>query len=160
MAIDITRNATHKIFFPSKVASFNVGSPHTYNMTLGAAHDNGDLIVRDVTSWNSFDNYDEDTAGTITFSGIVRGQDADGLWRVEVLSVSQDAVIVYNSPVSEYPQRELQDPGLFYNAEGETAIGGELIRGDQLLLSESAFTGTLAVDAAVAYDASTKKYTI
>lgn len=157
MAVDITKG-THKKAFMSKV--FAVENGHIFNVTLGAAHDNGDLIVRDVTSWNSFDNYDEDTAGTITFSGVVRGQGANGGWYVEVLSVSQDVLFAYNSPVMPYPEREFQDEALFYNAIGDVVQGIPLERGDIIELSEDAFTGTIAVDAAVTYTAATNKYTI
>ncbi len=157
MAIDITKGS-HKVAFMSKV--FAVENGHIFNVTLGAAHDNGDLIVRDVTSWNSFDNYDEDTAGTITFSGIVRGQGANGGWYVEVLSVSQDVLFAYNAPISPYPEREFQDESLFYNAQGDVVQGIPLERGDIIELSEDAFTGTIAVDAAVTYTAATNKYTI
>lgn len=157
MAIDITKGS-HKVAFMSKI--FAVENGHIFNMTLGANHDNGDLIVRDVTSWNSFDNYDEDTAGTITFSGVIRGEGANGGYYVEVLSVSQDVLFAYNSPVSPYSQREFQDESLFFNESGDVVQGIPLERGDIFELSANAFTGTIATDAAVTYDASTNKYII
>ena len=157
MAVDIQKGS-HKVAFLSKV--FAAENGHIFNMTLGANHDNGDLIVRDVTSWNSFDNYDEDTAGTITFSGVIRGQGANGGYYVEVLSVSQDVLFVYNSPIGPYPERELRDESLFYNAQGDVVQGIPLQRGDIIELSADAFTGTIADDAAVVYTAATNTYDI
>lgn len=157
MAIDLTKGS-RQVAFMSKV--FAVENGHIYNLTVAKDRDNGQLAVRDVTSWNSFDNYDEDTAGTITFSGVIRGQGANGGYYVEVLSVSQDVLFVYNSPVSEYAERELQDESLFYNKAGDVVQGIPLERGDIIELSANAFTGTIADDAAVTYDASTDKYVI
>lgn len=157
MAIDITKG-NHNVAFMSKV--FAVENGHIFNLTIAKDRDNGQLAVRDVTSWNSFDNYDEDDAGTITFSGLVRGQGANGGYYVEVLSVSQDVLFVYNSPVSEYAERELQDESLFYNKAGETVQGIPLERGDIIELSAIAFTGTISDDASVSYDKSTEKYIV
>lgn len=159
MAIDI-RKGSHKVAFLSKVAASNVGSPHVFNITLENDHDNGDLVVRDVTAWESFDNYAEDTSGTITFSGVIRGKGANGGYYVEVLSVSADVVLVYNSPVSPYPEKELQDESLFYNEDGDVVQGISLIRGDIVELSANAFTGTIVDGATVVYNSSTKKYDI
>lgn len=157
MAIDL-RKGSHYAAFPSKL--FAVENGHIYNLTLSEVKDNGMLAVRDVTSLNSFDNYDEDTAGTITFSGVVRGQAANGNWYVEVLEVSEDVLWVYNSPVSEYPERDLQDESLFYNEVGDVVQGMPLSRGDIFEISANAFTGTLADGAVVTFDASTKKYIV
>lgn len=157
MAIDITKGS-RQTFFPSKV--FAVENGHVFNMTLAKDRANGELAVRDVTTWNSFDNYNEDTSGTIEFSGAIRGQAANGKYYVEVYSVSQDVVVIYNSPVSEYSEREFQDENLFYNKAGEVAQGIPLQRGDIFELSANAFTGTIAEDATVSYDAATEKYVI
>ena len=139
MAIDL-RKGSHYSAFLSKI--FAVENGHIFNLTLADAKDNGMLTVRDVTSWNSFDNYDEDTSGTITFSGVIRGEGANGGYYVEVLSVSQDVLFVYNSPVSEYPERALQDEALFYMESGEVAKAYTLSKGDIILLSTHAFNGT------------------
>lgn len=168
--IDITKG-THKVFFPSKL--FAVENGHIFNITLAANHDNGEIVVRDTSSWNSFDNYDENEDGVITMTGVIRGQGANGGYYVEVLTAeaaqdstsgtatyANDLVLVYNSPVSEYSERELQDEALFYNAAGEVAQGFTLQRGDIFEISSDAFTGTIADDALVEYDAATKKYVI
>jgi hypothetical protein len=88
------------------------------------------------------------------------GQGANGGYYVEVLSVSQDVLFVYNSPVSEYAERELQDESLFHNKAGETVQGIPLERGDIIELSAVAFTGTISDDASVSYDKSTEKYIV
>lgn len=170
MAIDITKGS-HKVAFMSKIAAAENGTPHIYNVTLAADHDNGELVVRNTESWNSFDNYDENEDGEITFTGVIRGLGANGGYYVEVLTASaaqeasgtaypEDLCLVYNSPVSEYAERDLQDESLFYNEEGDVVQGINLIRGDIIELSSDAFTGTIATDASVSYDASTKKYVI
>ncbi len=151
--VDITKG-THKWGFLSKVASAQTGSPHIFNVTLAANHDNFDLVVRG--DWRAFDNYDEDTTATVSFSGVVQEKAADGTWYVEV--VSSNAVLVYNSPVSPYAEKEFQDEGLFYNKAGETAEGLSLIAGDIISLSENAFNKTPAVGDSVTY--ANGKYTV
>lgn len=157
MAIDITKGS-RQVAFLSKI--FAVENGHIYNLTIAKDRDNGQLAVRDVTTWNSFDNYDEDTSGTITFSGVIRGEGANGGYYVEVLSVSDDVLFVYNSPVSEYAEISLQDESLFYNESGDVVQGIPLERGDIFEISENAFSGTIADDAAVTYDSSTDLYVI
>ena len=156
MAIDITKGS-HKVAFPSKVASAQSGSPHVYNITLDADHDNGDLVIRDTASWNSFDNYDEGT-GTLTFSGIIR--EDKGVFYVEVVSAGADVVMVYNAPVSPYSEKDLQDESLFYNAEGDVVQGLSLIKGDIIELSADAFSSTPVEDKTVTYNATTNKYVV
>ena len=157
MAIDLTKGS-RQVAFLSKI--FAVENGHIFNLTVAKDRDNGQLVVRDVTTWNSFDNYDEDTEGDITFSGIIRGKGANGGYYVEVLSVSTDALLVYNSPVSEYAERSLQDESLFYNEAGDVVQGIPLERGDIFELSANSFTGTIADDASVSYDADTDKYVV
>lgn len=135
MSIDI-RKGTHKWGFLSKVASAQTGSPHIYNITLAADHDNFDLVLKG--AWKAFDNYNEDTTGSISFTGVVQDKAADGTWYVEV--VSTNALLVYNSPVSPYAEKEFQDESLFFNKQGETAEGFSLIAGDIISVSESAFS--------------------
>lgn len=159
MAIDITKGA-HKAMFPSKVNSAMKQGGHVFNVTLINDHDNGDLVVRD-TAWTSFDNYAE-TETEATFTGIVQGESTSNPdhWFVEVLTVADDVVAVYNSPVSPYAEKSLQDETLFYNEAGDVVQGMTLSRGDLLELSENAFSGTLAVGASVTYDAANNLYVI
>lgn len=153
MALDITKGA-HKYGFLNKVASAQTGSPHIHNVTLAADHDNFDLVVKG--DWVSFDNYEEDTAATVSFSGIVREKTSEGTWYIEV--VSSNALLVYNAPVSPYSEKEFQDESLFYNADGETAEGFTLIAGDIFSVSENGFNKAPKAGDAVTY--TNGKYTV
>lgn len=146
MAIDLTKGS-HKRGFLNKVASAQTGSPHVFNVTLAQDHDNFDLVVRG--DWKAFDNYEEDTAATVSFSGIVREKTSEGTWYIEV--VSSNALLVYNSPVSPYPQQELQDEELFYNLSGETSDGLSLISGDIYSVSENGFSKAPTAGDTVSY---------
>lgn len=152
--VDI-RTGTHIEAFPTKVAAM-AGSPHTYNVTLAENHDNGTLLLRTL-KWNSYDNYDEDTTGTISFAGYIQGKAANGNWYVEVKE-DTDALLVYNTPKSEYAEEELKDESLFYNAAGESVEGISLIKGDLFELSTLAFNGTPEAGKSVTY--SNGKYVV
>ena len=154
MAVDINKG-THKIAFPNKLLAM-MGGRHTYNVTLAANHDNGELILR-TTKWNSFDNYDEATNGTITFAGYIQGQAADGTWYIEV-TADTDALLVYNTPVSPYVEFELKDDALFYNAKDETVEGISLAKGDIFSVSTNGFNGTPVAGKTVSY--SNGKYVV
>ena len=160
--IDLSKNL-HKAIFPSKVNSAMEQGGHIYNVTLTNDHDNGDLIKRD-TTWVGFDRFGESSTAVAAadFTGVVLGESTSnpGYWFVQVLTVADDVVLVYNSPISPYPQRELQDEKLFVNEAGDTAQGFELSRGDVFEVSANGFSGTLAANAAVTFDAATKKYAI
>lgn len=162
MAIDIVKGS-HKGFFPSKVAAANGNSAHIYNVVLSANHDNGELIKRN-TTWAAFDQFGESSTAVAAadFTGNVLGasQSNPGYWYVQVLTVANDVVVVYNSPVSEYGERDLQDEKLFYNKTGDVVQGISLMRGDILELSANAFSGTVAANAAVTYDKTNKVYAI
>lgn len=140
MAIDLVKNTTHVVFFPSKMLA-GMGGAHQYNITLTANHDNGTLVGRG--AWNSFDNYTEGAvAATNDFAGIIRQVNPDDstLFYVEATADS-DLLIVYNSPKSEYPEAELQNLKLFYNKAGETVRAYSIRKGDIFMLSVDAFTG-------------------
>ncbi len=153
MAIDLTKGS-HKYGFLNKIASAQTGSPHIFNVELAANHDNFDLVVRG--DWKSFDNYEEDTSATVSFSGIVQEKTSEGTWYIEV--VSSNALLVYNSPVSPYSEMELQDESLFYNLQGETAEGFSLIAGDIFSVSENGFNKTPKAGDTVVY--TNGKYTV
>lgn len=148
MAIDITKGS-HVVAFPSKVAAAS-GSPHIFNINVDGNTDNGSLILKG--AFNHLDNYDEDTTGTVTFSGVILGKATDtaNSWYVEV-TANTDALFVFNSPVSPYPERDLQDESLFYNADGDTVKAYSLIKGDVVSLSANAFNGTPVAGKAVSY---------
>lgn len=143
MAIDITKG-THNVAFPSKMLA-SMGGAHQYNITLTANHDNGTLVARG--TWNSFDNYNEGTVaasgGNNDFAGVIRQVNPDDstLWYVEITANSADLLFVYNSDISEYSERDLQNPSLFYNKAGEVVRGFEMRKGDVVLLSSNAFNG-------------------
>lgn len=154
MAIDITRNTTHNVAFPSKMLA-SYGGAHQYNITLTANHDNGTLVARG--TWNSFDNYNEGTVaasgGNNDFAGVIRAQNIDDatLWYVEITANSAELLFVYNSPESEYDQRDFQSLPLFYNAAGDVVRAFEMRKGDIVLLSTSAFNGTPVAGKSLTY---------
>lgn len=147
---DVNANAVHNIFFPSKLLASSNGK-HQYDITLTAVHDNGTLVNRG--TWNSFDNYNEGAVGgTNSFAGIIRQEDPTnpGNWLVEV-TADTDLVILYNSPVSPYPEEKLQNEALFYNAIGDVVRGFELAKGDIFSLSTSGFSGVPVANKALTY---------
>ena len=144
MALDITKG-THNVAFPSKMLA-GMGGAHQYNITLTANHDNGTLVGRG--DWNSFDNYTEQavaaSGGNNDITAVIRQVNPDdtSLWYVEFTANSANLLFVYNSPISEYGERDLQDKSLFYNKTGDVVRGFEIRKGDIVLLSTTAFNGT------------------
>jgi len=162
MAIDI-RTGSHKAVFPAKVNSAMKQGGHIFNVVLAADHDNGDLVKRN-TAWAAFDQYAESATAVAAadFTGIVQGESTShpGYWFVEVLTAADDVVLVYNSPISPYAERKLQDEQLFYNEQGDVVQGITLTRGDLIEVSANGFSGTLAAGADVTYDATNKVFAI
>lgn len=144
--VDITKG-THKWGFLNKVASAQTGSPHIYNIILKADHDNFDMAVRG--DWKAFDQYEEDTATAVSFSGIVREKTPEGNWYIEV--VSSNALLLYNSPVSPYAEKEFQDESLFVNKTNDRIQGFSLIEGDVFSVNPEAFNQTPQSGDAVTY---------
>lgn len=156
MYVDIQKG-THIKSFPNKIASMMNQYGHVYNLVLTADTDNGTLATRG--DYVSFDQYEQDAVTANDVEVTVREQMADGTWLVEVTKLpAAEVLYVYNSPVSEYNEREFQDEELMYNKAGEVAQGATLIIGDMYTLSDSAFTGTIAEDAVAKYAAG--KYVI
>ncbi len=145
MAIAITKGSRKYGFLNKLLSAY--GGAHIHNVTLVADHDNFDLVVKG--DWVGFDNYEEDASETVSFSGIIRGLSSEGTWYIEV--VSSNALLVYNSPVSPYSEKEFQDEGLFYNEAGDTTEGHVLVAGDIFSVSPNGFTGTPAEDKTVTY---------
>ena len=156
--IDIQKGS-HVVSFPTKVASMMGQYSHVYNIVLQADTDNGMLAGRG--DYVSFDQYEQDTPSA-DFAGRINEQAANGNWYVEVTELPADAEVlyIYNAPVSEYAERDLQAESLFYNKADEVAQGAVLCIGDVIELSENAFSGTPAAGAAVSFDSSAKKYTV
>lgn len=150
MAIDFTKNATHNIAFPSFVASAMGQYGHVINLVMQNDTDNGTLSMKG--NYVSFEQYEQAAVTANSVKGIIREASAEGGWYVEFTDLPSDPVFfVYNSPVSPYPEAELRDEALFYNAAGDVTQGMELHIGDIVSLSDSAFTGTPAANTAVTY---------
>lgn len=149
MAIDITKGS-HNVAFPSKVLA-GMGGAHQFNITLTANHDNGQLVTRG--AWNSFDNYLEGAvAASNDFRGVIQAVNPDDAnqFYVEV-TADTTLLFLYNSPVSPYGERDLQDDSLFYMETGEVARAYTLTKGDILSLSVAAFNGTPVVGKSLTY---------
>ena len=142
MAIDITKGS-HISSFPTYVSAMQHTYKRVYNILLGANTDNGALCARG--AYASFDNYLQATVSDNAVTVNINDLGADGRWIVEVAVLpSTEVLYLYNSPVSEYAERDLQDESLFYNEKGDVVQGAPLLIGDLFSLSENAFTGTPA----------------
>lgn len=138
--IDIRKGA-HVSSFPTLISSMMNTYKRVFNITLTANTDNGTLATRG--DYISFDNYEQDAVTDNDVIVNINELGADGRWIVEVADLPDYEVLyLYNSPVSEYETRELQDETLYYNASGEVVQGAPLLIGDLFALSENAFTGT------------------
>ena len=168
--IDIQLNK-HMTSFPTKIASMMIPEGgKVYNIVIADNKvDNGQLCGRG--AYVSFDQYEQaalpsdpaEEGGTaVTFAGRINEMGADGRWIVEVtqLPKSGEVLYMYNSPVSEYDERDLQDEALFYSAKNERIQGARLDIGDLFSISVEGFEGTPAANAAVTYNESTHKYTV
>ena len=139
MAIDIRKGA-HVSSFPTLISSMMNTYKRVYNIVLTADTDNGMLAGRG--DYVSFDNYEQDGVADNAVTVAIRELGADGRWIVEVTVLPATEVLyLYNSPVSEYETRDLQDETLFYNKSGEVVQGAPLLIGDLFSLSTNAFTG-------------------
>lgn len=150
MYVDIQKG-THVSSFPSKVASMMGQYGHVFNIVLQANCDNGKLALRG--DYVSFDQYEESDVTDNANTGIIRELGADGRWIVEFTALEGEVLYLYNSPVSEYPEKEFQDEALMYNKAGERIQGATLIVGDMASYSDLAFTGTPQAGKAVKYAA-------
>lgn len=150
MAIDISKGS-HIKSFPNKIASAMGQYGHVYNIELDANADNGTLCGKGDAL--GFDLYEADTVPS-GFAGRIQGKASDGTYYVEVTALgTAPTLYVYNSPVSEYGIKELQNETLYYNKAGEVAQGMELHIGDVYSISANGFTGTPAAEYAVTYSA-------
>lgn len=151
MVVDI-KKGSHISSFPSKIASMMGQYGHVFNIVLSSDTDNGVLVGKG--DYISFDQYEDDVVTANAVEGEIRELMADGRWLVEITKLPATTVLyVYNSPVSEYNEREFNDESLMYNKAGEVAQGATLILGDMFTLSDAAFTGTPAAGKTVKYAA-------
>lgn len=151
MAIDFSKNATHVVAFPSKVASAMGQYGHVINFVMNANVDNSVLGTKG--TYVSFDQYNRVDVADNKVEGVIREAAAEGGWYVEFTKLDGQIFFVYNTPKSPYPEVELRDEALFYNAAGDTAQGMELHLGDIVTLSDAAFTGTASEGKTVKYSA-------
>lgn len=149
MAIDI-RKGLHNISFPNKIASMLGAGTHVYNIVLQADADNGILAGRG--DYVHYDQYEQD-APSNSWAGVIRDVHADGTFEVETTALpsGEEVLYIYNAPVSEYGERELQDESLFFNKAGEVAQGAVLSLGDVFTVSANGFNGTPAVGATLTF---------
>ena len=152
MAIDFTKNATHTIAFPSYVASAMGQYGHVINLIMNANVDNGVLATKG--TYVSFENYNRVDVADNKVEGVIREiNNSEGGSYVEFTKLDGQIFFVYNSPISPYPETELRDEALFYNASGDVTQGMELHLGAVVSLSDAAFTGTPAAGKTVKYSA-------
>lgn len=158
MALDISKNANHIVFFPTFVASAMGQYGHVINLVMKADTDNGTLAKKG--AYVSFEQYEQAAVAANEVEVTVREAAAEkDCWYVEVTKLPADLVfVVYNDPLSPYSEKELRDERLFYNATGDVTQGMELHIGDCFSLSNAAFTGTVAPGAVAKYTAG--KYVI
>lgn len=151
MAIDFSKNATHVVAFPSKVASAMGQYGHVINFVMNANVDNSVLGTKG--TYVSFDQYNRVDVADNKVEGVIREAAAEGGWYVEFTKLDGQIFFVYNTPKSPYPEVELRDEALFYNASGDVTQGMELHLGDIVTLSDAAFTGTPDAGKTVKYSA-------
>ena len=152
MAVDISRNAVHTVAFPSKVASAMGQYGHVINLVMNANADNGVLATKN--AYRSFDQYTRTDVADNKVEGVIREiNNSEGGNYVEFTKLDGQIFFVYNTPKSPYPEVELRDEALFYNASGDVTQGMELHLGDIVSLSDAAFTGTPAEGKTVKYSA-------
>lgn len=143
MTVDYS--TTHATGYVSKCLATNYGG-HIYNVTLTSAADNGNIIKRG--DWNSYNNYEE--AAATTFNGIIRGQDSDGRWIVEVLADQGfNALFVYNEPVNPEDGSRFKNEEHLYIEEGDVARAHQLYQGDLIKVSAAGFSGTPVIGASI-----------
>lgn len=145
MAVDIVTNR-HVVAFPSKIAAA-AGSPHQWDIVVAANTDNGALVT--LGTYVSHFNYQAGTAPA-NFEGKILEQAANGNWYIQVVD-ADNALLLYNAPISPYGEKILRDEHIFYNATGDVVTGYELIKNDIFEISAEGFTGTPAAGATVSY---------
>ena len=151
MAIDISKNATHTIAFPSFVASAMGQYGHVINLIMQSSTDNGSLSTKG--DYVKFEQYKAVQVADDKVEAVIREAASEGGFYVEFTKLDGQIFFVYKTPKSPYPEVELRDEGLFYNATGDVTQGMELHLGDIVTLSDAAFTGTPADGKTVKYSA-------
>lgn len=151
MAIDISKNNNHIIAFPSLVCSAMGQFGHVINLVMQANQDNGVLATKG--DYVKFEQYKMAAVADNKVEGVIREAASEGGFYVEFTKLDGQIFFVYNAPISPYPEVELRDEGLFYNATGDVTQGMELHLGDIVTLNDAAFTGTPVEGKTVKYSA-------
>ena len=151
MAIDISKNATHTIAFPSFVASAMGQYGHVINLVMQSSTDNGSLSTKG--DYVKFEQYKAVQVADNKVEGVIREKASEGGFYVEFTKLDGQIFFVYNAPISPYPEVELRDEALFYNAKDDVTQGMELHLGDIVTLNDAAFTGTPVEGKTVKYSA-------
>lgn len=146
MAVDISKNNNHIIAFPSFVASAMKQYGHVINLVMQANQDNGVLAAKG--DYVKFEQYKMAAVADNKVEGVIREAASEGGWYVEFTKLDGQYFFVYNAPISPYPEVELRDEALFYNAKDDVAQGMELHLGDIVTLSDNAFSGNDPADGA------------
>lgn len=111
---------------------------HVINLVMQANQDNGVLAAKG--DYVKFEQYKMAAVADNKVEGVIREAAAEGGWYVEFTKLDGQYYFVYNTPKSPYPEVELRDEALFYNAAGDVTQGMELHLGDIVTLSDSAFS--------------------
>ena len=150
--IDVSKNATHIVAFPTKVASAMGQYGHVENIVMIANTDNGVLSTKG--DYVSFDQYKRVEVADNKVEGVIREtNNSEGGSYVEFTKLDGQIYFIYNTPESPYPETELRDEALYYNETGKVTQGRELHLGDWVSLSDAAFTGTPEAGKTVKYSA-------
>lgn len=120
--------------FPSKVLA-REGGKHIYNVTLKEDTPNGVFIGKG--AFVELDRYDEAAAGSVT--GNIVAKAANGNFYVEIDTVAEDTLFVYQAPViaEEYSNKFMAEDN-FYNPAGTVVRAYELAHGDIIELNAKA----------------------
>jgi len=148
---------SHNVAFPSKVRSGMCG--HVLNCYITEDTDNGELVG--VTNWHGYDEYNTTTAPS-DFAGVIRGQAANGHWYIEVTNAGSTPAVFIHQPVviAEDFTRSFTRESNFYNPAESVVKGYVLSVLDIIEESDVIFSGTPAVDKAVTWDSSAKKFVV
>lgn len=144
--IDIVTNK-HVVAFPSKVAAAS-GSPHQWDIILGANTDNGALCT--LGNYVSHFNYTQGAAPQNFAGKILEQETSNGHWYIQVTNAA-GAIFLYNSPISEYGEKLLQGEDLYFNEKDRVCRGYQLIDTDIIEISALGFNGVPVAGKAVSY---------
>jgi len=106
MAIDISKNATHNIAFPSFVASAMGQYGHVINLVMQADQDNGVLAAKG--DYVSFEQYEMDAVADNKVEGVIREAAAEGGWYVEFTKLMVSISLFITHRLVRIPKQNLE----------------------------------------------------